>query len=132
MTGKFNRLTAEEKEVLRQQFEKKRHDYESKNLGNYTIIYPPPGEDTTQYVNYMESAKTLWEEFTGSNKKRATEDSKAPTNVNSPIKKLSQLNSPIKNSPTKKLESPRRSTSTISPLPCKPSQQDTNFCLKVE
>ena len=100
------------------------------------MIYPPPEDDKTDYVGFMESAKSLWEEFTGSNKKRTSEgDSKAPTNVNSPIKKMSQLNSPVKNSPTKKFDSPRRSTSTLSPLGpstgVKP-KEETEFNLKLE
>ena len=62
MKGK-PRPTHEEKEKLKDSRIKKREKFEKKNQGEYDLIFPSQLEPMSDYVKYIQAAKTTWEEF---------------------------------------------------------------------
>ena len=71
LTGKKQPVFAGERDRLRREFEKERHQFELANLGNFRMIYPKPNaqeDEPDAYRKYLDSSVYLWEEFTTGNK----------------------------------------------------------------
>jgi tubulin polyglutamylase TTLL6/13 len=71
LTGKKIKMTPEEKRALFEQAQKERDDYEAKNLGGFTKIYPFDNEESWEdYGEYINAAHKWWEEWTGTTVKK--------------------------------------------------------------
>ncbi|CAD8088042.1 unnamed protein product [Paramecium sonneborni] len=68
LTGKKQKLTQEEKNVLIQQCSQQRDQHENNNLGDYVKIYPL--EDAQDYNKFIEFASQLQDNWTGANIRR--------------------------------------------------------------
>ena len=74
ISGKHQRISNEEKEALKIEKERKRLEWELKNTGDFTLVYPAKSEEEMrEYDAFMAQAKVVFEEFTGA-KKRPTDD----------------------------------------------------------
>eukprot|EP00828_Plagiopyla_frontata_P043680 TRINITY_DN6909_c0_g1_i1.p4 TRINITY_DN6909_c0_g1~~TRINITY_DN6909_c0_g1_i1.p4 ORF type:complete len:128 (+),score=25.65 TRINITY_DN6909_c0_g1_i1:901-1284(+) len=73
LTGKKEKLTPEEKEIIRQNAQEERDRWEQANLGQYEKIYPLENDELTQkYSEFIEHAFKMWQELTGANIRRNT------------------------------------------------------------
>jgi UDP-galactopyranose mutase len=64
-------MDREEREKLKKEREILRYEYEEKNLGDFTSVYPVKDEEEMlQYDKYMKHARTAWEDFTGASNSR--------------------------------------------------------------
>ncbi|OMJ92632.1 hypothetical protein SteCoe_4642 [Stentor coeruleus] len=77
MTGKIERLTTEERQLLINSLSSKRNKYEIKHCGGYRKIYPI--ENYEQYNKYIEASDNLWQEWTGAKVVRSKrQETKSP------------------------------------------------------
>jgi hypothetical protein len=53
----------DEKELLKDKKNKKRDDFEKKNLGDYELIYPSELETEENYKKFLVAAKQNFEDF---------------------------------------------------------------------
>ena len=78
-TGKTHKMSAEEREALREERLQERFIYERMKLNEgsgYELIYPPLGDEEKeeQYEGMLKKANDIWDEFTtGKNKKKMEE-----------------------------------------------------------
>jgi tubulin polyglutamylase TTLL6/13 len=63
LTGKMDRMTKEEREVVVNKLGVKKTRFEAKHCGGYRKIYPVDGFE--KYNQYIEAADNLWQEWTG-------------------------------------------------------------------
>jgi hypothetical protein len=75
MTGKVNKIGAEERERLRQKLHEEREDYEASVIGcgsGYELIYPYYKDDDKQaeYEMLLERSNRIWDDFTTGKSKR--------------------------------------------------------------
>jgi hypothetical protein len=83
--------------------EKKRHQYEEKNLGNFEALYPSAKEeDNMRYTRYGDEALKIWEKFTGSYKPPPAKAATATPKLTKIIKKGSTSAITITTKPSKK------------------------------
>ena len=57
------KMTAEEKEALKAEKERKRSRYEAKNKGNFDLIFPSEEFTAEEYQKFLDSASDCYEEF---------------------------------------------------------------------
>lgn len=67
LTGKFSRMTAEERQAEVEKAQKERDEWESQNLGGYERVYPieNTSEDGENYADFLKESNRLWEEWNG-------------------------------------------------------------------
>ena len=67
LTGKKYRPTPEERQAMFEAAQKERDEWEAKNCGGYTKIYPfdDPSQATENYEEFIKCAQKWWEEWTG-------------------------------------------------------------------
>ncbi|KAL4501611.1 hypothetical protein ABPG72_018662 [Tetrahymena utriculariae] len=70
LTGKKQKLTAEEKAAEIKKAMQKRDEYESKNLGNYEKVYPLEPDVEDIYIAFQQHSQQLYENWTGANIRR--------------------------------------------------------------
>jgi tubulin polyglutamylase TTLL6/13 len=73
LTGKIQRLSPEEKEQKRKEYDEKRNRLEQKFLGNYRMIYPNSDMELVKVMKYerlQEASRDLFEYFTMGKKKK--------------------------------------------------------------
>lgn len=73
LTGKIQRLSVEEKEQKRKEYDEKRNRMEQRLLGNYRMIYPNPDMELVKVLKYercQEASRDLFEYFTMGKKKK--------------------------------------------------------------
>ena len=92
MTGKLDRISKEDKEILIKELDNKRNKYENKHNGGYRKIFPIDGHE--KYTKYIEAADNLWQEWTGARILRTKKpENKSPIQQPKP-KPLQAMNKP--------------------------------------
>jgi len=83
LTGKKIKISPEEKQIAFENAQKERNEWEKKNHGRYTKIYPfdDPSEQEEDYEEFMKEANKWWEEWTGISVRR---NNKKTVDLNKP------------------------------------------------
>jgi len=83
LTGKKVKISPEEKQIAFENAQKERDEWEKKNHGRYTKIYPfdDPSEQEENYEEFMKEANKWWEEWTGISVRR---NNKKTVDLNKP------------------------------------------------
>ena len=88
-TGKKEKFTAEERKEIVAKIDRERHEFETKNLGGYELLYSEQIPDhCKKYARFIKDAEYVYEQFSTGNKykKKLEEQTEAAKNTKHPPK----------------------------------------------